>query len=204
MHHVGFLSNSQRLPYELKYVEYGCTGSTNKLLKQLTLGNKSMPLLLFGVICVLVISCPGGVQHVAAPQDQGKLHPEASKATVVLPMARQSSTTHRCVRKALQPGGLFTRAFFDALDTDNNGTLCSDDIQVGLRDLLKHDDETFDCVVLALAEKIGHEISRKEFITLRRVQTTCGRGKPGPARIGCRRRCLGVARLVVLQTFLIV
>ena len=91
--------NSQPLLCELEYIEDGRTGSTNKLLKQLTLGNMTMPLLLFGVCCVLAIAyrfvsgwraAHGGTDR---KQDRGKLHPDATNATVALPVARQSSTS---------------------------------------------------------------------------------------------------------------
>lgn len=81
-----------------------------------------------------------------------------------------SAENHRAVRKALQDGGLLTRALFDSFDSDGNGALTSEEIRVTLRLFAKEEEEQkhpVDCVVLALAKKIGHEMSPQESISLK-------------------------------------
>lgn len=75
-----------------------------------------------------------------------------------------SAENHLAVRQALQPGGLLTRAFFDAFDSNGDRTLNQDEIQFGLRELLKDGD--VDCVVLGLMKKISREMKPNEAITL--------------------------------------
>ena len=75
-----------------------------------------------------------------------------------------SAENHRAVRKALQHGGLLTRALFDAFDSDGDRKLTAEEINYGLREFNK--EEHLDCVVLALAKKIGREMSPHETISL--------------------------------------
>lgn len=80
-----------------------------------------------------------------------------------------SSDNHRQVRKALQDGGLLTRALFDAFDSDGDRKLTAEEIRFGLREFAKEEEEAHhpvDCVVLALAKKIGREMAPDEAITL--------------------------------------
>ena len=77
-----------------------------------------------------------------------------------------SAENHRCVRKALQQGGLLTRAFFDSFDRDGDRLVSAEDVRLGLREILKEEeDHHIDCVVLALAKKISREMSPHEKIT---------------------------------------
>lgn len=81
-----------------------------------------------------------------------------------------SAENHRAVRKALQDGGLLTRALFDAFDADGSYTLTSEEIRFGLREFAKEEEEQqqpIDCVVFAMAKKIGREMAPDESISLR-------------------------------------
>lgn len=70
-----------------------------------------------------------------------------------------SGENHRAVLQALQPGGLFARAFFDALDLNGDRVLTAEEITWGLRDLLQNKEkEPLDCVVVGLAKKIAREL----------------------------------------------
>ena len=73
-----------------------------------------------------------------------------------------SAENHRCVRQALQPGGMLTRAIFDALDTDGDRILTAEEIRYGLRQFAE--DMHLDCVVLALSKKIAQEMAPHESI----------------------------------------
>jgi hypothetical protein len=81
-----------------------------------------------------------------------------------------SAENHLHVREAIRPGGTLTRALFDAIDLDGNRELTAEEIDLGLKELLKDHDETrhrpLDCVVLAVAKKIAKELSPGESITL--------------------------------------
>jgi len=80
-----------------------------------------------------------------------------------------SAENHRAVRKALQDGGLLTRAIFDAFDSDGDRMLTAEEIRFGLREFAKEEEQhmhQIDCVVLALAKKIGREMSPRETISL--------------------------------------
>lgn len=77
-----------------------------------------------------------------------------------------SAENHMAVRKALQDGGLLTRALFDAFDSDGDRKLSAEEIRFGLREFAKEQMKQVDCVVLALAKKIGREMSPHETITL--------------------------------------
>lgn len=83
------------------------------------------------------------------------------------------AANHRAVRRALQPGGLLTRALFDALDARGTRRLTSEDINRGLHDLLRDEEEGDippDWVVVALAKKIGRELKPGEYITLQEFE----------------------------------
>lgn len=80
-----------------------------------------------------------------------------------------SAANHRAVRKALQPGGLLTRALFDAFDVWGDKKLTAADITHGLNELLKDEVDgniPADWVVVALAKKISRELAPGEYITL--------------------------------------
>ena len=78
-----------------------------------------------------------------------------------------SAENLRAVREALQPGGLLTRALFDAMDRNGDRRLTADEIRSGLWELLREEQHLdLDCVALALAKKIGREMSPEESITL--------------------------------------
>ena len=83
-----------------------------------------------------------------------------------------SAANHRAVRKALQPGGLLTRALFDALDVRGQKRLSAADITYGLHELLKEEqgDIPADWVVVALAKKISRELAPEEYISLKEFE----------------------------------
>ena len=83
-----------------------------------------------------------------------------------------SHANHRAVRKALQQGGLLTRALFDALDVRGNKRLTATDITQGLNELLKDEEGDIhpDWVVMALAKKISRELAPGEYITLQEFE----------------------------------
>lgn len=80
-----------------------------------------------------------------------------------------SAANHRAVRQALQPGGLLTRALFDALDVRGRQRLTASDITAGLHELLREEQGSScipsDWVVVALAKKISRELAADEYIT---------------------------------------
>ena len=79
-----------------------------------------------------------------------------------------SAHNHHAVRNAIQPGGMLTRALFDALDADGDQTLTAVEIEHGLRELLKDEGggDNLDCVVMAVAKKIARDLSPNESISL--------------------------------------
>lgn len=58
-----------------------------------------------------------------------------------------------------------TRAIFDSLDVDNNNSLTASEIDRGLRELLK-DNQDVDCVTVGVAKKVAREMSSNESISL--------------------------------------
>lgn len=70
-----------------------------------------------------------------------------------------SAENHTQVRDALQPGGMLTRAMFDAWDTDNDRRLTVAELEAGIGGLVKeYSNKRLDCVVLAVAKKICREL----------------------------------------------
>eukprot|EP00429_Kryptoperidinium_foliaceum_P012661 CAMPEP_0176034998 /NCGR_PEP_ID=MMETSP0120_2-20121206/17305_1 /TAXON_ID=160619 /ORGANISM="Kryptoperidinium foliaceum, Strain CCMP 1326" /LENGTH=391 /DNA_ID=CAMNT_0017368343 /DNA_START=23 /DNA_END=1199 /DNA_ORIENTATION=- len=76
-----------------------------------------------------------------------------------------SAENHREVRKAVT-GHTLTRAIFDTLDVNNNNRLTAAEIDWGLRELMK-EDEQMDCVTIAVAKKVAREMSPLESISMR-------------------------------------
>lgn len=62
-------------------------------------------------------------------------------------------------------GHTLTRAIFDTLDVDNNNHLSAAEIDRGVRDLMKEDDD-MDCVTIAVAKKVAREMSPDETISM--------------------------------------
>jgi 2,3-bisphosphoglycerate-dependent phosphoglycerate mutase len=86
-----------------------------------------------------------------------------------------SPENHLHVRKALQPGGMLTRALFEALDRDGKREqLTAAEMEAGLKEFIREEQLTgggrSDCVVTAVAEKISRELAPDEHISLREFE----------------------------------
>ena len=62
-------------------------------------------------------------------------------------------------------GHTLTRAIFDSFDIDNNNSLTASEIDRGLRELLK-EEQDLDCVTVGVAKKVAREMSSTERISL--------------------------------------
>ena len=70
---------------------------------------------------------------------------------------------------------MLTRALFEAMDMDWNGTLTVRELETGIRELLREDrysskNINIDCVVLNVAKKIAREIPENATITLKEFE----------------------------------
>lgn len=81
----------------------------------------------------------------------------------------------RAVRQALQPGGLLTRALFDALDANGDRVLSASELRDGLRNLWNEEQqqqqkhspkEQTDWVVISLIKKMVRELAPDESLSL--------------------------------------
>ena len=71
-----------------------------------------------------------------------------------------SPENHLSIRQAIQPGGILTRAVFDAWDVDGKGELTVAEMENGIQAMLADDVEhPPSCAVIAVAKKIVREIS---------------------------------------------
>eukprot|EP00591_Stephanopyxis_turris_P002333 CAMPEP_0195508528 /NCGR_PEP_ID=MMETSP0794_2-20130614/1719_1 /TAXON_ID=515487 /ORGANISM="Stephanopyxis turris, Strain CCMP 815" /LENGTH=282 /DNA_ID=CAMNT_0040635517 /DNA_START=441 /DNA_END=1289 /DNA_ORIENTATION=+ len=86
-----------------------------------------------------------------------------------------SAENHHAVRRAVKSGGTLTRALFDAMDARGEGYLNSKDIGDGLKLLLKDDLHPPDCVVIAVAKKIQHELGPHSVITFEEFEAKADR-----------------------------
>uniref|UniRef100_A0A6S8RX90 Phosphoglycerate mutase n=1 Tax=Ditylum brightwellii TaxID=49249 RepID=A0A6S8RX90_9STRA len=82
-----------------------------------------------------------------------------------------SAENHLRVRDAIKPGGMLTRALFEAMDSDRNKKLSAEEIEAGVRELMRDTTDDgglrVDCVVLAIAKKVSRELAAtQEEITL--------------------------------------
>lgn len=82
-----------------------------------------------------------------------------------------SAANHQVVRDAVSTGGILTRALFDAMDTNRDNGLCAQEIEQGIRDLMKDAGRTqSDCVVIGVAKKVARELGKGEYITFREFE----------------------------------
>jgi hypothetical protein len=71
-----------------------------------------------------------------------------------------SPANHIAIRKAIQPGGMLTRAVFDAWDVNNANTLSAAEMEAGIKSMLADDVERpASCAIIAVAKKIVRELS---------------------------------------------
>ena len=111
------------------------------------------------------------------PNSRGELVSEKLQSAAGGSHARWlvSSCNHRAVREAIRPGGMLTRALFEAMDMDGNGALTVRELETGIRELLREDrysskNINIDCVVLNVAKKIAREIPENATITLKEFE----------------------------------
>lgn len=77
-----------------------------------------------------------------------------------------SAENHNCVRKAVDSGGILTRALFEAMDSNGDRALTFGEISAGIRELTTDTHHPPDCVVISVAKKIQREMDPNEVITL--------------------------------------
>lgn len=75
-----------------------------------------------------------------------------------------SAENHRAVREAVAPGGVLTRAIFDAMGAGKDLTLSGAELEMGLKELEKDDAAPIDCAVIAVAKRLARKLSPDEKI----------------------------------------
>ena len=89
-----------------------------------------------------------------------------------------SSENHAAVRKAVQRGGLLTRALFDAMGADKDLTISGRELDRGVRELSK-DGPKMDCIVMGVAKRVARKLSPDDVIHISEFEKLCQEGVDG-------------------------
>lgn len=82
-----------------------------------------------------------------------------------------SSENHQAVRKAVDSGGILTRALFDAMGGCQDLYITGAQLEAGVRELMKDDGYgTTNCVVMGVAKQIARELAPEEKIHIKEFE----------------------------------
>jgi 2,3-bisphosphoglycerate-dependent phosphoglycerate mutase len=90
-----------------------------------------------------------------------------------------SAENNLAVRQAVQQGGTLTRALFDAMGANKDLTISGKELEMGVRELLRHGDHPVDCVVLGVAQRVARKLSPDDVIHISEFEKLCQEGVEG-------------------------
>lgn len=89
-----------------------------------------------------------------------------------------SAENHAAVRKAVQRGGLLTRALFDAMGAGKDLTISGRDLERGVQELSREGPHV-DCIVMGVAKRVARKLSPDDVIHISDFEKLCQEGVDG-------------------------